>query len=188
MIFESLFPSTGARRPLAVGLALALSWSAAASQSDTASRADSAGSARDVLRFELRRRRPRQLARCGRVRRERRHDRRLGARLQRDHAQHGFQSRSNRMTFRSKARAGGLLFIDAAYTSSILRHMARGTLSISGLTLANGTHTTDTSTSLGGCIYSAANLEVVDSVVTVAQRTPRATMMRAAARSTFPET
>jgi hypothetical protein len=60
----------------------------------------------------------------------------------------------------------GALTIDAAYASGVVRHTGTGTLSISGLTLANGTHTTDTSTSLGGCVYSAANLEVVDSVIT----------------------
>jgi hypothetical protein len=58
------------------------------------------------------------------------------------------------------------LTIDAAYASGILRHAGAGTLTISGLTLANGTHTADTSASLGGCLYSAANLEVIDSVVT----------------------
>jgi hypothetical protein len=58
------------------------------------------------------------------------------------------------------------LTIDAAYSSGILRHTGAGTLSISGLTLANGTHTTDTTAALGGCLHSAGNLEVVDSVVT----------------------
>jgi hypothetical protein len=58
------------------------------------------------------------------------------------------------------------LAIDANYASGILRHTGAGTLSVSGLTIANGTHTTDTAAALGGCLYSAANLEVVDSVVT----------------------
>jgi hypothetical protein len=60
----------------------------------------------------------------------------------------------------------GSLTIDASYASGILRHAGAGTLSISGLTLANGTYTTDTAVSLGGCLYSAANLEVIDSIVT----------------------
>jgi len=59
----------------------------------------------------------------------------------------------------------GSLTIDAGYASGIMRHSGAGTLSISRLSLVNGTHTTDTSASLGGCLYSAANLEVVESVV-----------------------
>jgi hypothetical protein len=57
------------------------------------------------------------------------------------------------------------LAIDAGGNSGVLRHTGAGTLTVSGLTLSNGMYVSST-TPLGGCLYSAANLDVVDSVVT----------------------
>ena len=57
------------------------------------------------------------------------------------------------------------LSIDGGLASGIVRHSGLGTLSVSGLTLANGNYESAT-TPRGGCLYSSANLSVVDSVVT----------------------
>ena len=164
MVESRILPAV-ARRPLAVGLALALSLSAAASSRDTAIAStlpaphatfsvsncddDGPGSLRaavtaaasgDTIDLTA-------LA-CGTIT--------LGT---------GFIAVAVD-DLSIEGPGAGSLTIDAAYSSGILRHTGAGTLSISGLTLANGTHTTDASVSLGGCVYSAANLEVVDSVVT----------------------
>ena len=165
MIVESRIVSAVARRPLAVGLALALSWSAGASQRDGASalpspapRAtssvsncddDGPGSLRAAVAAAV-----------------------SGETI--DLTALGCSTITLSTGFIAVAQddlsiegsGAGSLTIDAAYASGIVRHAGAGTLSISGLTLANGTHTTDASTSLGGCVYSAANLEIVDSVVT----------------------
>lgn len=56
------------------------------------------------------------------------------------------------------------LSIGAGNASGVLRHTGAGTLTISGLTLTSGMYESS-ATPRGGCLYSAANLEVVDSVV-----------------------
>jgi hypothetical protein len=58
----------------------------------------------------------------------------------------------------------GALAIDAGSTSGVIRHGGLGTLSISGLTISHGQYQS-TDTPRGGCLYSAANLSVVDSTV-----------------------
>ncbi|HKE47858.1 MAG TPA: choice-of-anchor Q domain-containing protein [Rhodanobacteraceae bacterium] len=57
------------------------------------------------------------------------------------------------------------LTIDAANASGAIRHAGAGTLSISGLTLANARYESAT-TPRGGCLYSAANLSVASSTIT----------------------
>ena len=56
------------------------------------------------------------------------------------------------------------LTIDAAGASGVIRHSGNMTLSISGLTLANG-HYESANTPRGGCLYSAGNLVVTDSTL-----------------------
>ncbi|MET0229558.1 MAG: choice-of-anchor Q domain-containing protein [Rhodanobacteraceae bacterium] len=162
MKFESRILPACARRPLAVGLALALSWSAATpARNATAAHAprealqvsncddDGAGSLRAAVAAAV-----------------------SGDTI--DFAALGCSTITLTTGYIAVAQddlaiegpGAGSLTIDAAYASGVMRHTGAGTLSISGLTLANGTHTTDTEASLGGCLYSAANLEVVDSVVT----------------------
>lgn len=165
VIVESRILPTVVRRPLAVGLALALSWGAAASERDAGSMSasptprdttsvsncddDGPGSLRAAV-----------LAAAS------------GDTI--DLSALGCSTITLSTGFIAVGQddlsiegpGAASLTIDAAYTSGILRHTGAGTLSISGLTLANGTHTTDTSSSLGGCLYSLANLEVTDSVVT----------------------
>lgn len=58
----------------------------------------------------------------------------------------------------------GALAIDAGSTSGVIRHSGLGTLSISGLTISHGQYQSS-ATPRGGCLYSAANLSVVDSTV-----------------------
>ena len=56
------------------------------------------------------------------------------------------------------------LTIDAGHNYGVLRHTGAGTLAVSGVTLTNGTYANPV-TPRGGCLYSAANLDVADSVV-----------------------
>lgn len=56
------------------------------------------------------------------------------------------------------------LSIDGGTASGILRHTGLGALSVSGLTLTNGYYESAT-TPRGGCLYSSANLSVVDAVL-----------------------
>jgi hypothetical protein len=56
------------------------------------------------------------------------------------------------------------LAIDAGSASGVIRHSGLGTLSISGLTISHGQYQS-TDTPRGGCLYSNANLTVVDSTV-----------------------
>ena len=53
------------------------------------------------------------------------------------------------------------LTIDAAGASGVIRHTGSGTLSITGLTVTNGDYES-AATPRGGCLYSAANLSLVD--------------------------
>jgi len=55
------------------------------------------------------------------------------------------------------------LAIDAGSTSGVLRHTGAGTLAIAGLTITNGYYTG--ATPHGGCLYSAANIELTNSTV-----------------------
>lgn len=55
------------------------------------------------------------------------------------------------------------LAIDAGSTSGVLRHTGAGTLSIAGLTISHGTYAGPTPH--GGCLYSAANIELTNSTV-----------------------
>ena len=57
------------------------------------------------------------------------------------------------------------LSIDAGDASGVIRHTGAGTLAITGLTLSHG-HYQSAQTPRGGCIYSAANLDIAASVVT----------------------
>ena len=57
------------------------------------------------------------------------------------------------------------LTIDAGNASGVIRHAGAGTLSIGGVTLANG-HYASASTPRGGCLYSAASLAVADATLT----------------------
>jgi hypothetical protein len=60
------------------------------------------------------------------------------------------------------------LTIDGNSNSSVLRHagaIGMGALHISGLTIANGMHVSNTDPK-GGCVYSSGDVELVDSVVT----------------------
>jgi hypothetical protein len=56
------------------------------------------------------------------------------------------------------------LTIDGGNQSSVLFHFGAGTLGISGMTISNGLYD-GSLTPLGGCIYSAANVSVVDSTI-----------------------
>jgi hypothetical protein len=58
----------------------------------------------------------------------------------------------------------GTLSIDAGAAFSVLRHTGEGTLSISGLTIANGTYRS-AATPKGGCIYSAGGIELENAIV-----------------------
>jgi hypothetical protein len=58
----------------------------------------------------------------------------------------------------------GVLAIDAGSNSSVIRHTGTGTLTISGLAISNGNYQS-TDTPRGGCLYSAADLSLVDSTV-----------------------
>jgi len=57
-----------------------------------------------------------------------------------------------------------LLSIEAGSASGVLRHRGAGTLSISGLTITQGQYESAV-TPKGGCLYSAANMSISDSVV-----------------------
>jgi hypothetical protein len=56
------------------------------------------------------------------------------------------------------------LTIDGGNQSSVLFHFGIGTLGISGITIANGLYN-GSQAAAGGCIYSAANVALVDSTV-----------------------
>ncbi|HEY6985831.1 MAG TPA: choice-of-anchor Q domain-containing protein, partial [Rhodanobacteraceae bacterium] len=56
------------------------------------------------------------------------------------------------------------LAIDGANNYGVLRHTGAGTLAVSAVTLTHGAYASQT-TPRGGCLYSAANLDVADSVV-----------------------
>lgn len=56
------------------------------------------------------------------------------------------------------------LAIDAGSTSGVLRHTGTGTLAIAGLTISHGQYAG--STPLGGCLYSAANIDLTNTTVT----------------------
>jgi hypothetical protein len=58
----------------------------------------------------------------------------------------------------------GALAIDGNAQSGVLRHTGVGTLSISGLTITHGNHQS-ANTPLGGCLYSAGNIDLTDSTV-----------------------
>jgi hypothetical protein len=58
-----------------------------------------------------------------------------------------------------------LLSIDGNFEASVLRHTGTGTLHISGLTIAHGSHISDMEPR-GGCVHSLGNIRLVDSVVT----------------------
>ena len=58
-----------------------------------------------------------------------------------------------------------LLAIDAGGSSGLIRHAGSGTLAISGVTISNGNYES-ASTPRGGCVYSAANLDMTDTTVT----------------------
>lgn len=161
MKVESRILPAGARRPLAAGLALALSWSATAAAPASMSRApheirsvstcddDGPGSLRAAVAAAV-----------------------SGDTI--DFAALGCSTITLTTGYIAVAQddlviegpGAQALTIDAAYASGVFRHAGAGTLAISGVTLANGTHTTDASAALGGCLYSAANLDVTDSVVT----------------------
>ncbi len=66
------------------------------------------------------------------------------------------------------------LAIDAGTVSGVLRHTGTGTLSIAGLTISHGQYTG--STPLGGCIYSAGNVDLTNSTVAYCQVNGSGTM------------
>jgi hypothetical protein len=70
-----------------------------------------------------------------------------------------------RNTLRLQGPGAGALSIDGHFEASVLRHTGAGTLHISGLTIAHGSQISDMDPK-GGCIYSAGNVELVDSAVT----------------------
>jgi hypothetical protein len=57
-----------------------------------------------------------------------------------------------------------LMKVDAGRRSSVFRHSGTGTLYIKRMNIARGVHNSDTEP-LGGCLYSAGNIELVSSVV-----------------------
>jgi len=66
------------------------------------------------------------------------------------------------------------LAIDAGSGSGVLRHTGTGTLSITGLTISHGQYTG--ATPLGGCLYSAGNIDLVNSTVAYCQVNGSGTM------------
>ena len=68
------------------------------------------------------------------------------------------------------------LAIDAGSVSGVLRHTGIGTLSVTGLTISHGLYAG--SMPLGGCLYSAGNLSVANSVVSSCEVDGNGTMAR----------
>ena len=66
------------------------------------------------------------------------------------------------------------LAIDAGSASGVLRHTGTGTLSLTGLTISHGVYTG--ATPHGGCLYSAANIELANSTVSYCQVNGSGTM------------
>lgn len=66
------------------------------------------------------------------------------------------------------------LAIDAGSVSGVLRHSGAGTLSITGLTISGGYYSG--ATPHGGCLYSAANIELTGSIVTSCKVSGNGTM------------
>jgi hypothetical protein len=58
----------------------------------------------------------------------------------------------------------GAMIVDAGRRSSVFRHSGRGTLSIKRLDIARGLYRSNADIN-GGCLYSAGNVELVDSIV-----------------------
>lgn len=66
------------------------------------------------------------------------------------------------------------LAIDAGSASGVLRHTGAGTLSIAGLTISHGQYSG--TTPHGGCLYSAANIDLTNSTVAYCQVNGSGTM------------
>ena len=66
------------------------------------------------------------------------------------------------------------LAIDAGSVSGVLRHTGAGTLAITGLTISHGQYSG--ATPHGGCLYSAANIELTNSTVAYCQVNGSGTM------------
>jgi hypothetical protein len=67
-----------------------------------------------------------------------------------------------------------VLAIDAGSTSGVLRHAGTGTLSLAGLTISHGEYSG--ATPLGGCLYSAGSISLVNSKVAYCQVNGSGTM------------